>query len=48
MELDAIENDTSRKELRQAIEWLSGYGVCREWAADLVIAMYLIGLREKE
>jgi hypothetical protein len=47
MELDAIENADTRKELEQSIDWLSSAGICRVWATDLVIAIYLIGLREK-
>lgn len=47
MELDAIKNNPTRKILEDAIDTFVAYGICREWATDLVIAIYLIGLREK-
>ena len=47
MELDAIENDSTREILEAAVDKLAGYGICREWATDLIIMVYLRGLIEK-
>lgn len=48
MELDAIENNPTRETLEDAVDKLAGYGICREWATDLVMMVYLRGLRERE
>lgn len=48
MELDAVENLNSREKLEQAVERLSASGICRAWAIDLVMMVYLVGLREEE
>lgn len=48
MELDAVENLDSREKLEQAVDKLSECGMCRAWAIDLVMAVYLIGLGEEE
>jgi hypothetical protein len=47
MELDAIENTPTREAFEAAVDKLAGYGICREWATDLVMMVYLRGLREK-
>ena len=48
MELDAIENTDSVAKLSEAIDKLSECGICRAWAIDLVMMVYLVGLREEE
>lgn len=48
MEFDAVENLDSREKLEQAVERLSKCGICRAWAIDLVMMVYLMGLREEE
>lgn len=48
MELDAIDNLDSREKLGQAVDKLSESGMCRAWAIDLVMMVYLVGLREEE
>lgn len=47
MELDAIENAHTRETLEAAVDKLAAYGICREWATDLVMMVYLRGFREK-
>lgn len=48
MELDAIENTDSVAKLSEAVDKLSECGICRAWAIDLVMMVYLVGLKEKE
>ena len=48
MELDAVENNYTRDVLQIAIDELVELGVPENWAADLVMMVYLIGLREDE
>jgi hypothetical protein len=48
MELDAVENLDSREKLGQAVDKLSECGICRAWAIDLIMMVYLMGLREEE
>lgn len=48
MELDAVENINSREKLGQAVDKLSECGMCRAWAIDLIMMIYLIGLKEEE
>lgn len=48
MELDAVENLDSVAKLSEAVDKLSECGICRAWAIDLVMMVYLVGLREEE
>jgi len=48
MELDTVDTLDSREKLEQAVEKLSECGICRAWAIDLVMMVYLAGLRDKE
>jgi len=48
VELDAIENNNARGRLQFVVDELAAQGICRKWAADLVMMVYLHGLRNRD